>query len=443
MIIDILNSDSDPAGRNIRAAIDDLLKNPPKEGFPLFEGNEVTFHTVSGRIIHAEKTAVNPDADLIIVVSRHSSVNPVPVLTVHPAGNFGTAGLGGNDWELGLTAPSWMKSILQNHAAFVLEGYRVSYEITHHGPTDFPVPFFFVEVGSTEKEWNDSAACMAAAKSVLYARPSPEIVPLIGFGGTHYAVRQTAIGLETKGAFGHMMHTRDVGGVSKGMVSQMIAKSGGVFAAHIDRKALSKQEITHIEGILAEIGLEEITEGDLHKMNAMSLSTWVAYRDLAAMTAPDLKIFPHGRILNEEPAVIELPSDLFSAAFLGYEEIFLAELDKMGNIFHTTGKGGRLMPTLFTSAKNRQKVSGDLIVLSVQQITRTQDSLVEGDQITITRRQFDPKLARTLGVPSGPLYGQLVAGKSVTLPDGSTITPDMVTKVTRTSIKIPGLENYS
>ena len=167
MIIDIVNSDSDPAGRNIRAAVDDLLKNPPEGGFPLFEGNEVTFHTVSGRIIHAEKSAVNPDADLIIVVSRHSSVNPVPVLTVHPAGNFGIAGLGGNDRELGLTSPAWMKAVLQNHAEFAPEGYRVSYEITHHGPTDFQVPFVFVEVMNTEKECNDSAACLAAAKSVL------------------------------------------------------------------------------------------------------------------------------------------------------------------------------------------------------------------------------------------------------------------------------------
>jgi len=443
MIIDIVNSDSDPAGRNIRAAVDELLKNPPKEGFPLFDGNEVTFHTVPGRIIHAEISGMNPDADLIIVVSRHSSVNPVPVLTVHPAGNFGIAGLGGNDRELGLTDPVWMKAVLQNHAAFAPEGYRVSYEITHHGPTDLPVPFFFVEVGSTEKEWNDSAACFAAAKSVLYARPSPDAVPLIGFGGTHYAARQTAICLETKGAFGHMMHTRDVGSVSKEMVSRMIATSGGAAAAHIDRKALSKQELSRLEGILSDLGLEEISEGDLRKINGMSFSTWIAYRNLAAKTAQDLKIFPHGRITDGEPSVIELPADLFSAAYLGYEEFLLTELDKMGNIFHTTGKGGRIMPTLFTPAENRRQASGDLIVLSVQQITRTQDSLVEGDQITITRRQFDPGIARTLGVSSGPLYGQLAAGTSVDLPDGRTITPDMVTKVVRTSIKIPGLENYS
>lgn len=443
MIIDIVNSESDPAGSNIRAAIDHLLENPPEGGFPLFKGNQITLHTVPGRIVRAEKSLINQDADLIIVVSRHSSVNPVPVLTVHPTGNYGYAELGGNDNELSLTAPAWMKSVLQNHAEFAPEGYRVSYEVTHHGPTDLPVPSFFVEVGSTEKEWNDMAACTAAAKSVLYASPSVDALSLIGFGGTHYAARQTAIGLETKGAFGHMMHTRNVGAVSAEMVSQMITKSGGVVAAHVDRKSLSKLEILHIEDIFAKLGLEEISEGDLQKINQMSYATWRAYSKFAAQLSPELKIFPHGEILDGKPSVIELPQDLFSAAFGGSQEILFEKLDALGNIFHTTGIAGKVMPILFTSVQNRHAVSGDLIALSVQQITRTQDSMVEGDEITITRRQFDPKLARTLKVPSGPLYGQLVAGKPVTLPDGRTITPEMVTRVVSTSIKIPGLENYS
>ncbi|HJK57073.1 MAG TPA: D-tyrosyl-tRNA(Tyr) deacylase, partial [Methanocorpusculum sp.] len=77
------------------------------------------------------------------------------------------------------------------------------------------------------------------------------------------------------------------------------------------------------------------------------------------------------------------------------------------------------------------------------QITRTQDTTVEGDRITITRRQFDARLARTQGVPSGPLFGKLVAGESVTLPDGRTVTPEMVTKTVLSTIHIPGLENYS
>ncbi|HJJ72139.1 MAG TPA: D-tyrosyl-tRNA(Tyr) deacylase, partial [Methanocorpusculum sp.] len=174
MIIDILNSDIDPAGRNIRRAIDMLIEEHGKDAFPLFDGNEVTFHTTDERIVNTDRSVLNPNADLIIVVSRHSSVNPVPVLTVHPPGNFGDAQLGGNSKELGLTSPAWMKAVLCNHAKFVPEGYRVSYEITHHGPTDFPAPTFFVEVGSTEKEWNDEKSYTAAAKSVLYAKPEAE-----------------------------------------------------------------------------------------------------------------------------------------------------------------------------------------------------------------------------------------------------------------------------
>lgn len=441
MIIDILNSEIDPAGRNIRRAMDRLIEEQGKEAFPLFDGNEVTFHTTDERIVNADRSCLNPDADVIIVVSRHSSVNPVPVLTVHPPGNFGEGQLGGNDYELGMTSPAWMKAVLCNHAKFVPEGYRVSYEITHHGPTDFPAPTFFVEVGSTEKEWNDEKAYTAAAKSVLYAKPAADTIPIIGFGGTHYAVRQSVIGQETRGALGHMMHTRDVGAVKPEMVLQMAEKSGGAVAAHVDRKALSKPEIAHLTGILDALGIPEITEGDLIKLNSMSYEAWKKYSAAADEIEKGLKIFPHGEIADGEPAVISLPEDFFSAAFGKDSAPFLSFLDETGGVFHITGQGGKLMPAVLADAKNRRSVSGGLIALSVQQITRTQDCVVDEDIITINRRQFDAKLARTLGIPSGPLFGRLSRGETVTLPDGRTITPDEVMMVTQTSIRIPGLEN--
>ena len=438
MIIDILNSSIDPAGVNIRKAIDRLIETGEK--FPLFEGNEVTFHTTDQRIINVEVSAVNPDADLIIVVSRHSSVNPVPVLTVHPAGNYGVAQLGGRDCTQGLTAPAWMKSVLQNEQKFVPEGYRVSYEITHHGPTDFPAPFFFVEVGSTEKEWNDEAACTAVAKAVLYAKPCEDIIPLIGFGGTHYAVRQTAIAEDTRGAFGHIMHTRDVCNVTPEIVAQMVEKTGGVFGAHIDKKSLSRPDIARLEGVLSTLGIGEITEGDLLKMNAMSYDSWEKFKKFAKTFGKDIKLFPHGMIPEGEPSVIRIPDDLFSYAFAKDNDCLISYLEKTGGAFHSTGQSGKLLPLVFTTAEKQTIVSGDLIALAVQNITRTQDSVVNGDSIIIVRRQFDAKLARNLGIRSGPLFGQLSAGKSVTLEDGRTITPDMVMQKTTVTIKIPGLE---
>ncbi|PCG90497.1 Hypothetical protein PENO1_055370 [Penicillium occitanis (nom. inval.)] len=42
------------------------------------------------------------------------------------------------------------------------------------------------------------------------------------------------------------------------------------------------------------------------------------------------------------------------------------------------------------------------------------------------RGTFDPKKAIELGVPKGPLFGQLTAGKTVTTGNGTVVTPDMV-----------------
>ena len=444
MKIDIVHSTTDIAGVNLRAAMDRLIKHAPAGGWPLLNTHEVTFHTIHDRIINATDAVTSPDAELVIFLARHSSVNPVPVLTVHPAGNYTTADLGGNPGELGLAAPAWMREILRNHQKYAPEEYRISYEITHHGPTNIHAPYFFVEVGSTETEWRDSAAVEAAATSVLMAAPSgtEQILPLIGFGGTHYAARQTAIALDTNGAFGHMMHTRNVAGVDEAMIRQMIEKSGAI-AAHIDKKALSKQENHHLEGILAKIGIPELSEGDLHKLLNMSWPTWKKFTNLAEETGRELKLFPHGTIRDGEPVSLELPEDLFNAAFSGNEDILFQKLDAIGNVFHTTNRSGKLLPLLFTITDSRREIAGDLIALSVQQVTRTKGTTVDGNRITITRRQFEPGLARTLGLRSGPLYGKLVAGESVTLPDGRTITPDMVTRTTQSTIHIPGLENYS
>ncbi len=46
--------------------------------------------------------------------------------------------------------------------------YEVSYECTHHGPS-LNVPAMFVELGSSEKQWNDSRAAEAVAHAAMEA----------------------------------------------------------------------------------------------------------------------------------------------------------------------------------------------------------------------------------------------------------------------------------
>jgi D-aminoacyl-tRNA deacylase len=442
MKIDIIHSTIDVAGINLRTTMNDLIQDPPEGGWPLLSKHKVTFREWDEHLVNADDEITSQDADLVIFLARHASIKPLPMLTIHPAGNFTTADLGGNPCELGFAAPVWMRAILRNYQKYVPEGFHISYEITHHGPTNIHTPYFFVEVGSTETEWWNMDAIHAVAISVLMADPGEEIIPLIGFGGTHYAIRQTAIALETRGAFGHMMHTRNIADVDVKMIQQMMTKSGAI-AAYIDKKAMSKSEATHIEKLLAELGIFEVTEGDLRKMGTIPWKIWTKFSSFAKDIDPTIRLFPHGKIGTGEPVSIILPENLFSEAFGGREEVLFAELDRLNDVFHTTDKNGKVLPILLTIASRRQNIAGDLIALSVQQITRTQGTTVEGNHIIITSRLFDSRLARTQGVPSGPLFGKLAAGESVKLPDGRTVTPEMVTKTVQSTIHIPRLENYS
>ena len=65
--------------------------------------------------------------------------------------------------------------------------YTVSFEAVHHGPYS-KIPSIFLEVGSEEKNWNDSEAAEFASKALFLALKS-EIKPkdsIFIMGGNHY-----------------------------------------------------------------------------------------------------------------------------------------------------------------------------------------------------------------------------------------------------------------
>ena len=161
MKIAFVSSLQDKAGKNIRHCLQQLL-DVDHTGLP--EGRTYEFLEVDGRLIHAEEIDRKTDADLVTFISRHSSTNPVPVLTVHITGNFREAELGGTDRTLAPAATAMMQATLRSLAKYCPEGYRVSYEVTHHGPTGLRLPSFFVEIGSTEQEWTDPAAGLAGLR---------------------------------------------------------------------------------------------------------------------------------------------------------------------------------------------------------------------------------------------------------------------------------------
>jgi len=132
-------------------------------------------------------------AELIIIVSSHKSEAGVPMLNCHTTGNWTSDDShGGLPKTLSIAPALYLRQgILEFQKLKAvnpkLSNYETGMEVTHHGPTiDFPI--IFVEVGSSEKQWNDLEACKAAAEVVykLATNVPEKVTAAIGFGGGHY-----------------------------------------------------------------------------------------------------------------------------------------------------------------------------------------------------------------------------------------------------------------
>ena len=437
MKVALVNSRQDKAGVNIRHHIG-LLLNADEAETRQETGRTYEFHDVADRLIHAEEVDREIDADLLIFLSRHSSVHPVPVLTVHVTGNFGIAELGGTARTLAPAATGMMQATLRALAKNCPEGYRVSYEVTHHGPTGIRLPSFFVEIGSTEKEWVDPAAGRAVAESVLSAIPANP-VPLIGFGGTHYATRETEIALSSRGAFGHIAHTREIATIDEPMIRTMYRMSRAV-AAYIDRKALDREGLNRITGMLEALDIPRLSESEILSMGHLDWDTYRGVRDIARQISPGTRCFIHN--LHGEGTLCRVRMDpgLLGETIKSDEPGLIKNLDPLP-VVHLSTKDNRLLPEFITYEHYSSELIHDLNTLCVKIIRNKEITATEKDHLIITRVRFDPHKARELGVPPGPYYKQLSAGQAIEI-NGRVIQPDMVSSCSETRICIPGLENY-
>jgi D-aminoacyl-tRNA deacylase len=436
MRISLINSRQDPGGVNIRSRMEEFLEAPHRPYH--LEMHDYEFLETRERLIFQDRIDEGLESDLLIFLSRHASVNPVPQLTVHVTGNITTADFGGIPGSLAVAAPAWMHAVLGNLSRYAPPGFRVSYEATHHGPSEISTPSLFVEVGSTEKEWNDPEAGAAVAMSVLTALPG-DCIPLIGFGGTHYARRQTEIALNSRGAFGHIAPSREIPSIDLPMVEQMSEKSGAV-AAFIDRKALSSEEIRSIEDLIHSSGLVRLTEGDLMNFGSQSWKQFLAVRDLAAGVGPDCRPNLH-RPGNGSPALLEFSPVLLEETLKADQKGFFEGISDIP-LIHLSTPQQSILPQFIITEENREEILNALISLCVTLIRKEQEISIAGDHLIIRKIRFDPRKARELGVPKGPLYGELVKGRTIKV-DDRVITPDMVRVSSEKTIHIPGLERYT
>jgi D-aminoacyl-tRNA deacylase len=437
MKVALINSRQDKAGVNIRHHIEQLLDTDPPERWRE-QGRTYEFIEVEDRLIHAEHIDAQTDAALLVFLSRHYSVNPVPVLTVHVTGNFGTAYVGGTARTLAPAAPEMMQATLRALSKHCPEGYRVSYEVTHHGPTGLSLPSFFVEIGSTEKEWTDPVAGRAVAESILSAFTANP-VPLIGFGGTHYATRETEIALTSRGAFGHIAHTREIAVLDEELVRAMMDKSGAV-AAYIDRKALNREELNQLSALLKQLSIIRLSESEIMAMGHLSWETYRAVRVMAEQVCAGARCYVHDLKGKGILCRVRINPDLLIETVKSDEQGLIKNLDAL-QIVHLSNQDNRLLPEFITFEEHSSQIINHLNTLCVKIIRSKEITVTEKDTLILHKVRFDPRKARELGVPSGPAFKQLVAGQAIEI-NGRLITPEMVSSRSEIMIHIPGLEKF-
>ena len=266
----ILTTNQNICGQNIRQTLLENWSFEPTEeefdGTPIYKFKNI-------RLIYSKKDVLDADhcdaleADLLLFGSRHRSEANKKSLLTHITGNLGGDNShGGNPYELAYGSTRAIResylSLLKEQTNFSLDEFDVTVEATHHGPTSMETPLIFIEVGSTEKEYNNKKAVQAVANTLMkicMEKEEEKIHPSICFGGGHYTTRFNELMELTPVAIGHILPKYQRENLTQEIVEQMIDKTiEEVKWAIIDRSSLNATLIQIIKDGCSTRGVEVV-----------------------------------------------------------------------------------------------------------------------------------------------------------------------------------------
>jgi len=408
---------------------------------PRYRIIEIRDHHIYQDRIDEKMTSFGFDTDLIIVASKHKSKDGRSVLTAHFTGNPMDADFGGRPRELSIPAPQIMCSILNNMEEMAKNTcYSTNMESTHHGPTDMKTPMVYAEIGSSEEQWIDPIAGDIVARAILEAQPKN--VPVgIGFGGGHYASRQTELILETDVTFGHNFPDHQLPYVDKSMVMQAYEKSKADFI-YFDRKSMNSKERERLYGIIGELGYTLLRESEIKEIKGLPWDCFLKIKAMCDELCPDGKFKITGLFRSsfdktyksiENREELELSTCTINEELL--KETINADRNKTISMLkeyapiYTEMKNGTISNYIIGIGKDTktamQNVTNECIKILKEHY---EIKYIPAENILyIISNKLDPKAAREFGIPPGPMLSELAKGNSVVV-RGRTIEPDMVHK---------------
>jgi D-aminoacyl-tRNA deacylase len=400
----IVTSQKDIAGSNIyeMLASDFGFKEDGEfEGKPVYKKGEVWLIATERGQVEAEHLDEFFNPDYYVFASRHRSESGARTLTVHVTGNLtDKAEVGGKPRELAFCNPDAMKVALRELEKGRKEkglDYKVSMEATHHGPTELKKPVLFVEVGSTEVEWQDEKAVEVVAGAALAAAENKEkFTRAIGIGGNHYAPVHTKAVLKSDVAIGHIIPTYAISEIELDEFKKAIEKTGAEFG-FLDWKGMRKEHKDKVRGFADEVGLSLKRGKDIRK-------------------EPELPAF-------------EIEREFFLVAEKVNRKIISDAITKNGGVPKFKEGGG-----LSNEFLANDDIRKDVIEACVRALLQKYALKFDG-KLSLKEEKLDMKRAEKLGIKPGPILGKIANGQSVEV-NGAAVTKDMLVKEETKTLKI-------
>lgn len=261
----IVYSKKDIAGKNIA----EQLKKFYLPQIPILQLNKETTYSES-----IDKNKKLQNIDFIVFASRHASKEPRKTLSLHAPGNWRGADFGGKPGKVCNTSAFVLKYLFQelNKNAKELTDYECTLECTHHGPL-IEIPCCFIELGSSEEQWQDKKAALVIAKTIasLQDYEKQKYKTAIGIGGPHYCNNFNKIQLNSEFAISHIIPEYTLP-LTEAMLKEAIEKTQEIVQVVIlDWKGLGKsEERQKILEIIKKFGINFKRTSEVEKETILS-----------------------------------------------------------------------------------------------------------------------------------------------------------------------------
>jgi len=249
--------ENDPAGHNMAKFISqDLEKNGD-----VYKGKDFDLAIISDPVISADWLEEKFDYDGYVFLSKHAAESNVLALTCHNTGNFSDANFGGHSRQVSIPHPHLQKLYIQTlwNVRSKFPKFQITIEATHHGPTALSKPALFIEIGTTEKEWNDVNLCNSVAEIIVKVmKKKQKSYPIaMCFGGTHYSDKFTSELIHGEHSLGTVVPKYAFEQIDKNLFYHILERNVGATVALLDWKGMGKNK-QKLLSMLEETDLEVI-----------------------------------------------------------------------------------------------------------------------------------------------------------------------------------------